>query len=66
MDQFPKFRQLRILAEVVRAERVTQAARNLHLSQPAVSRLIRSLELRLGVRLFERTHALPEGSAELR
>jgi LysR family transcriptional regulator of gallate degradation len=55
MDQFPKFRQLRILAEVVRAERVTQAARNLHLSQPAVSRLIRSLELRLGVRLFERT-----------
>lgn len=40
---------------------MTAAAQALHVTQPAISRLIRDLELRLGLRLFERrgNHILP-------
>ena len=46
--------QLRALAGVVTCGSFTEAARQLNLTQPAVSLQIRELELRWGVRLIER------------
>ncbi len=48
-------RQLRVFAEVYRERSVTDAADTLLLSQPTVSRALKTLEDRLGVLLFERT-----------
>jgi len=47
--------QLRSFAEVAATGHVTRAAERLHLSQPAVSGHIKTLEEDLGVALFERT-----------
>ena len=47
--------QLRSFAEVAATGHVTRAAERLHLSQPAVSGHIKTLEEELGVALFERT-----------
>ena len=47
-------RQLRAFAATYRTLNLTHAAQTLHLSQPAVSALIRQFEDSLGVRLFER------------
>lgn len=47
--------QLKTFAEVAHIGNLTQAAERLHLSQPAVSAQIKSLEKRLGVILFKRT-----------
>ena len=47
-------RHMRIFAEVYRTENVTQAAGQLHMTQPAVSRAIQELEQYYGVQLFER------------
>lgn len=47
--------QLRTLLTVAQKGSITQAAKQLHLSQPAVSAHIKSLEQTLGLRLFERT-----------
>lgn len=55
---------MRILA-IAEHGSVTQAARALHVAQPALSRTISNLEEYLGVRIFERGHAgvraTPEG-----
>jgi DNA-binding transcriptional LysR family regulator len=48
------FDQLRTLVEVVERGSFSAAARELHLTQPAVSLQIRELERRFGVRLIER------------
>lgn len=57
--------QLRSLLAVVESKSFSEAARRLHLSQPAVSTQIRELERRFGVALVERlgkqVHATPPG-----
>lgn len=61
------FRQLKALRAIVSTGSVTVAAERLHLTQPAVSRLLRSLEDQSGLRLFDRRGnrlvATPEGLA---
>ncbi|MEP6609201.1 MAG: LysR family transcriptional regulator [Burkholderiaceae bacterium] len=47
--------QLRTFAAVAEERHLTRAAEHLHLSQPAVSGHLKSLETELGLRLFERT-----------
>jgi len=47
-------RRLRSLVAVADTGSVSEAARQLHMTQPALSRQIRELELRLGLKLFER------------
>ncbi|KQP19772.1 LysR family transcriptional regulator [Pseudorhodoferax sp. Leaf267] len=47
-------RQIEVFRAVMTTGSTTNAARLLHVSQPGVSRLIRHLETRLGVALFER------------
>lgn len=63
-------RQLEAFRAVARAGTVTAAAEALHISQPAVSRLLAHLELQLSLQLFSRTQGrlrlTPEGSAFLR
>ncbi len=51
----PTLRQLRAFIATVEIGSLTQAARALHLTQPAVSQQLRELERILGVRLLERT-----------
>lgn len=48
-------RQLRYFRAVARGEHLTQAAAELHVAQPSLSRAIARLEAELGVPLFERT-----------
>jgi DNA-binding transcriptional LysR family regulator len=47
-------RQIEVFQAVMQAGSITGAARLLHVSQPGISRLIRHLEIQLGVTLFER------------
>jgi DNA-binding transcriptional LysR family regulator len=47
-------RQIEVFRAVMVTGSTTDAARLLHVSQPGISRLIRHLEVRLGVTLFER------------
>lgn len=47
-------RQIEVFRAVMVTGSTTDAARLLHVSQPGISRLVRLLELRLGVALFER------------
>lgn len=49
-------RHLRIFVAVYRAENVTHAAEELHLTQPAVTRAVQELEQYYGTRLFERMY----------
>lgn len=49
-----EIRHLRIIDAVARAGTVTEAARRLGLTQPAVSHALGELESRLGVKLFDR------------
>ena len=51
------FQQLRYVAETARICSINKAARNLHVSQPAMSAAIKDLEEELGTVLFERTHS---------
>lgn len=47
--------RLRALVAVAEHNNVVQAARQLHLSQPAVTKAVRTMEDNLGVKLFDRT-----------
>ena len=49
------FNDLRIFKEVYEQQSITQAAKNLYISQPAVSRAIKQLESKYTISLFERT-----------
>ncbi len=49
------FQYLRAFVEVARHQSFTQAAVALHLTQPAISKAVRELELDLEIRLLERT-----------
>lgn len=46
--------QLAHFVEVAKRENLTKAAQNLHISQPALSRLVSNLEEETGVKLFDR------------
>ncbi|OZB90598.1 LysR family transcriptional regulator [Paenibacillus sp. XY044] len=46
--------QLKYFQVAARMQHMTQAARSLHISQPALSKMIASLEAELGLKLFER------------
>lgn len=63
-------RQIEVFRSVMQAGSISGAASALHVSQPAVSRLIRYLEVKLRVVLFERTggrlHPTPEARALMR
>ncbi|MGM0409339.1 MAG: LysR family transcriptional regulator [Bacillota bacterium] len=47
-------RSLKIFKKVCETKNMTKAAKNLHMTQPAVSQTISNLEENLGVKLFER------------
>lgn len=53
-------RQLEAFRLVMQRGSVTGAAAELRISQPAVSRFIRDLEVRSGITLFERTRQLTQ------
>lgn len=57
-------RQLEAFRAIARAGTVTAAANTLHISQPAVSRLLAHLEQRLGFALFDRARGRLRLSAE--
>ncbi len=63
-------RQVEAFRAIARTGTVTAAASALHISQPAVSRLLAHLEVRLGFKLFDRQRGrlrlTPEGDAFLR
>ncbi|WP_332816418.1 LysR family transcriptional regulator [Ramlibacter sp.] len=55
MRTLPSVRQLRAFVAVYRTGQVSAAAAQLALTQPAVTVLLRELEAKLGVRLFDRS-----------
>jgi LysR family transcriptional regulator, low CO2-responsive transcriptional regulator len=63
-------RQMRVFAAVARNLSFTRAARELHLTQPAVSQQVKLLEEEVGLPLFEqigrRVHLAPAGAELLR
>lgn len=61
------FRQIEAFRAIMIHGSVTRAGEALHVSQPAVSRLLADFERTLGVKLFERGHArlLPTAEAQL-
>lgn len=48
------FRQLEVFWAVMRCQGITDAARMLEVSQPAVSKMLRQTETQMGMRLFQR------------
>ncbi|SED63652.1 transcriptional regulator GcvA [Streptomyces melanosporofaciens] len=67
--QLPSLNPLKAFEAAGRHGSLTRAAKELHVTQGAVSRQVRLLETELGVRLFERRHRLivltPEGEQYL-
>src|SRR5690348_8803498 len=63
-------RQLRVFAAVARNLSFTRAAREMHLTQPAVSQQVKLLEQEIGLPLFEqigrKVHLAPAGAELLR
>ncbi|MGD6818969.1 LysR family transcriptional regulator [Metabacillus sp. 84] len=55
-----ELRQLKYFVEAVRQKNFTRAAEKMHVSQPALSKMIKSLEDELGVPLIIRNHKGPE------
>ena len=53
------YRHLKYFMEVAEQKSFSKAARNLHISQSAISRMIKSLEEELGVTLF----IMPNGAS---
>lgn len=51
----PKLEQYRIFCEVAKCRSFSRAARELYMTQPAVSQAVMNLESELGIRLFTRT-----------
>ena len=49
------YRQVEIFKAIMDSGSITEAAGNLHISQPAVSKALKQLEAELGLRLFDRT-----------
>ncbi|MBA9006310.1 LysR family transcriptional regulator [Thermomonospora cellulosilytica] len=62
----PTVHQLRLLMAVAQELHFGRAAARLHMTQPALSRQIRTLEHHLGVRLFDRTSRVVEPTAACR
>ncbi|MCG5243369.1 LysR family transcriptional regulator [Azospirillum doebereinerae] len=54
MSDIPNIRHLRAFREVARRRSISQAAEQVHLSQPAITQAIAKLEGQLGTPLFER------------
>ena len=50
-----KLRHIEVFHALMHAANMTEAARRLHVSQPAVSTVLKHAESQLGIRLFERT-----------
>ncbi|WP_170984502.1 LysR substrate-binding domain-containing protein [Rhodoligotrophos defluvii] len=63
--RLPNLRQLHMFRILMQTQNVTEAARQLNVTQPAVSKMIASLESSLGVRLFRRVRGrlYPSGDA---
>ena len=59
-------RQIEVFRAVMLTGSMTDAAKLLHVSQPGVSRLIRHLEIQLGVALFERRNGRVVATAKAR
>jgi DNA-binding transcriptional LysR family regulator len=66
-DSHPTFRQLEALVAVMDTGSMTRAAKRMHVSQPALSRLIANLETDLGYAMFRRAggRLAPTAEAEL-
>jgi DNA-binding transcriptional LysR family regulator len=62
-----RLRDLEVFNTVMKAGKMTEAARLLHVSQPAVSKTIKDMEAGLGIGLFERTggRLIPTADAEI-
>ncbi len=59
-------RQIEVFRAVMNTGSTTEAAKLLHVSQPGISRLVRHVELQLGVNLFERRSGRLVPTAEAR
>jgi len=59
-------RQIEMVRAVMELGSVTEAARRLHVSQPAVSKMLQQAEAQLGFRLFVREHGRLRPTAEAR
>ena len=50
-----KLRHIEIFSCIMRTGSISEASRELHISQPAVSKTLQQAESQLGITLFERT-----------